>query len=56
MIPVNPGQAGHDILGQTVYARLADVPEPVDMVDIFGRRNMSLPLCRRPLSSSHDRK
>jgi predicted CoA-binding protein len=35
MIPVNPGQAGHDILGQTVYARLADVPEPIDMVDIF---------------------
>ena len=35
MIPVNPGQAGHDILGQKVYARLADIPEPVDMVDIF---------------------
>jgi uncharacterized protein len=35
MIPVNPGQAGHDILGQTVYARLADIPESVDMVDIF---------------------
>jgi predicted CoA-binding protein len=35
MIPVNPGQAGHDILGQKVYAQLADIPEPVDMVDIF---------------------
>ena len=35
MIPVNPGQAGKDILGQKVYARLADIPEPVDMVDIF---------------------
>jgi predicted CoA-binding protein len=35
MIPVNPGQAGGDILGQTVYARLRDVPEPIDMVDIF---------------------
>ena len=35
MIPVNPGQAGHDILGQKVYAKLADIPEPVDMVDIF---------------------
>jgi predicted CoA-binding protein len=35
MIPVNPGQAGKDILGQRVYARLADVPEPVDMVDVF---------------------
>src|SRR5438067_6736088 len=35
MIPVNPGQAGKDILGQKVYARLADIPEPVDMVDVF---------------------
>jgi uncharacterized protein len=35
MIPVNPGQAGGDILGRKVYAKLADIPEPVDMVDIF---------------------
>jgi predicted CoA-binding protein len=35
MIPVNPGQAGQEILGRKVYARLADIPEPVDMVDIF---------------------
>ncbi len=35
MIPVNPGQAGHELLGQMVYASLADIPEPVDMVDIF---------------------
>src|ERR1700754_1617209 len=35
MIPVNPGQAGAEILGQKVYAKLADIPEPVDMVDIF---------------------
>jgi predicted CoA-binding protein len=35
MIPVNPGQAGRDILGQKVYAKLADIPEPVDMVDVF---------------------
>jgi predicted CoA-binding protein len=35
MIPVNPGQVGGDILGQPVYAKLADIPEPVDMVDVF---------------------
>jgi predicted CoA-binding protein len=35
MIPVNPGQAGKELLGRKVYARLADIPEPVDMVDIF---------------------
>jgi predicted CoA-binding protein len=35
MIPVNPGHAGKEILGQKVYAKLTDIPEPVDMVDIF---------------------
>jgi len=35
MIPVNPGHAGGTLLGQRIYARLADIPEPVDMIDIF---------------------
>ena len=35
IIPVNPGMAGKQILGQKVYASLKDVPAPVDMVDIF---------------------
>jgi uncharacterized protein len=35
VIPINPGMAGKEILGQTVYASLRDVPAPVDMVDIF---------------------
>jgi predicted CoA-binding protein len=35
MIPVNPGQAGKEILGEKVYAKLTDIPEPVDMVDVF---------------------
>lgn len=33
--PINPGQAGKEILGQHVYARLSDIPHPIDMVDIF---------------------
>lgn len=32
---INPGQAGRDIAGLPTYARLADVPEPIDMVDVF---------------------
>ena len=36
-IPVNPNAAGATINGETCYARLADVPEPIDMVDIFRR-------------------
>ena len=35
VFPVNPGQAGKEILGQAVYARLADIPEAVDMIDVF---------------------
>ncbi|MEQ8450978.1 MAG: CoA-binding protein [Nitratireductor sp.] len=35
VFPVNPGKAGGAILGRPVFARLADIPEPVDMVDIF---------------------
>src|SRR5262252_5089195 len=35
MIPVNPGQAGKEILGQRGYGKLGDIAEPVDMVDIF---------------------
>jgi predicted CoA-binding protein len=37
VIPVNPGQAGQIALGETVRASLADIGEPVDMVDIFRR-------------------
>jgi predicted CoA-binding protein len=35
VFPVNPGQAGKEILGRMTYASLADIPEPIDMVDIF---------------------
>jgi predicted CoA-binding protein len=35
VFPVNPGQGGKDILGRPVHASLADVPEPIDMIDIF---------------------
>lgn len=35
VFPINPGHAGKEILGRTVYASLADLPQPVDMIDIF---------------------
>jgi predicted CoA-binding protein len=39
LIPDNPGHAGHEILGRHVYARLADIPDPVDIIDIFRRQS-----------------
>lgn len=42
VIPVNPGHAGKTLFGQTVRASLADIPEPVDMLDIF-RRSEAVP-------------
>jgi predicted CoA-binding protein len=35
MFPINPGLAGQTIVGLPVYGSLAELPEPVDMVEIF---------------------
>jgi uncharacterized protein len=35
VIPVNPGKAGQDFLGEAFVASLADIAGPVDMIDIF---------------------
>lgn len=35
VIPINPGHAGGEILGQKVVAHLQNIDEPIDMVDIF---------------------
>jgi uncharacterized protein len=35
VIPVNPGHAGKEILGQRIYPSLAGIEEPVDVVDMF---------------------
>ena len=44
IFPVNPGAAGETMLGETVFARLADIPQPVDMVDIFRRSEDVAPI------------
>lgn len=42
IFPVNPGHAGKTILGRMTYASLAEIPDPVDMVDIF-RKSDAVP-------------
>ena len=50
MIPVNPGHDGQTLLGQKIYARLADIPEPVDMVDIFRSSQYALGIVQEALA------
>jgi predicted CoA-binding protein len=50
VVPVNPGMAGQQILGQTVYATLSDVPGPVDVVDIFRGSDAALGIAREAIS------
>ena len=50
MIPVNPGHAGETMLGQKIYARLSDIPEPIDMVDIFRASQYARPIVEEALS------
>jgi uncharacterized protein len=50
MIPVNPGHAGQSMLGRPFYERLADVPEPIDMVDIFRASRYALAVVQEALA------
>lgn len=52
VIPVNPGLAGGEILGKTVYASLADVPRPIDMVEIFRNSQAAGPITDEALALS----
>lgn len=48
--PVNPGLEGQEILGRKVYAKLADVPPPVDMIDIFRNSEVALEITREAIA------
>jgi uncharacterized protein len=49
IIPVNPSLSGEKIQGQHVYASLADVPGPVDIVDIFRNSAAALEVTREAI-------
>src|SRR5262245_452499 len=46
IVPVNPTLAGEQILGQQVYGTLAEVPAPVQIVDIFRNSAAALEVTR----------
>lgn len=49
MVPVNPALAGKELLRQKAYATLLDIPEPVDMVDIFRAREHAAAIIKEAL-------
>ncbi|WP_416547777.1 CoA-binding protein [Limnohabitans sp. DCL3] len=47
IVPVNPRYAGQEILGETCYASLSDIPFKLDMVDVFRRSEDVLPIAEQ---------
>ncbi|QEE39101.1 MULTISPECIES: CoA-binding protein [unclassified Methylobacterium] len=50
VIPVNPGLAGQELLGRRVAAALAEIREPIDMVEIFRSSAAAGPLVDEALA------
>ena len=48
--PVNPGQAGEQLSGMKVYASLKDIPDSIDMVDIFRNSEAALGITKEAIS------
>ena len=50
VIPVNPLVAGQTILGEAVVATLAEIGEPIDMVDVFRRAEDTPPVAQEAVA------
>lgn len=50
VIPINPGHAGKEFLGQMCYATLSEVPVAIDMVDIFRAPQFVTPIVEEALT------
>ena len=51
VIPINPGHAGKTLFGETIVARMEDVSEPVDMLNIFRRSEFIPPIVETGLEA-----
>ncbi len=51
VIPVNPLVAGQTILGEIVVATLAEINEPIDMVDVFRRAEDTPPVAQEAVAA-----
>ncbi len=50
VIPVNPRYAGREVLGETCYAALGQIPDRVDLVDVFRRESEVEPVAREAIA------
>lgn len=50
VVPVNPGIAGQEILGQRVAGTMADLEGPVDVIDIFRNSEAALEITRQAVA------
>ena len=55
VIPVIPGREGSEILGETVYAALADIPGDIDMVDVFRSSEAALGVAQDAAALAEDK-
>ncbi|MDP6707960.1 MAG: CoA-binding protein [Alphaproteobacteria bacterium] len=55
VIPVNPSRAGDQILGETVYGSIAEVPHRLDMVDIFRTSEEALAITKEVIANKDEK-
>ena len=56
VIPVNPAAAGQTILGELCYASLAEVPGPIDLVDVFRNSEAAGPITDEAIALAAEKK
>ena len=55
VIPINPARAGEEIMGEKVYASVADYPDHLDMVDIFRTSEEPLDITKDVIAAKDDK-